>query len=153
MNFVLQTWFTVVFIFCQSYPNLSAPPNFFPTSGVLPQFKMSSDATATSLVRLTSDDFTHQGKNSRLERLMEIWINPIPCSNPLLGWRPWVDCMLCQRLFMTSFRFWVPVRWIQVHQLNCTWPPSDLFIFGFVFSTFVYFQNIHVSSFGFFIPL
>ena len=46
MNFILQIWFTVVSMFCQSYPNLSAPPpNVFPTSGVLPQLEMFSDAT------------------------------------------------------------------------------------------------------------
>ena len=73
MDFVVvQIWFTVVSMFCQSHPNLSAPPYFFPTSGVLPQFKMSSDATATSLVRLTSDNFTRQEKSSRLERVKEI---------------------------------------------------------------------------------
>ena len=46
MDFVLQIWSTVVSVFCESHPNLSAPPIFFPTSGVLPQFEKSSDATA-----------------------------------------------------------------------------------------------------------
>ena len=39
MNFALQIWFTVVSMFCQSHLNLSAPPNFFRTSGVPPILK------------------------------------------------------------------------------------------------------------------
>ena len=45
MDFVLLIWFTVVSTFCPSHSNLSVPPQFFPTSGVLSHFEMSSDDT------------------------------------------------------------------------------------------------------------